>query len=79
MPRVVPTEVFEGVADGKQVRSAYRKRGWAFGDPQGIEQCAKEGYVEKLREQAGEGCHMWGELAINKACPPPCQTPFFQL
>lgn len=49
-----------------QVRSAYRTKGWAFTDPQQIEQCAKEGYVTKLRDQAGEGCHMWGEIKINK-------------
>ena len=67
----------------EQVRSAYRTRGWAFTDPQQIEQCAKEGYVTKLREQAGEGCHMWGELKINKVSP--CRaaahqrrTPFVQ-
>lgn len=49
-----------------QVRSAYRKKGWAFTDPQGIEQCAKEGYVQKLRDQAGEGCHLWGSISVNK-------------
>ena len=38
-----------------QVRSAYRRRGWGFTDPQQIAQCAKEGFVEKLREQAGRG------------------------
>ena len=25
--------------------------------------------MTKLREQAGEGCHMWGELKINKVRP----------
>ncbi len=50
-----------------QVRSAYRRRGWGFTDPQQIAQCAKEGFVEKLREQAGEGCHLWGVLNVNKA------------
>ena len=48
------------------MRSAYRKKGWAFTDPQGIEQCAKEGYVQKLRDQAGEGCHLWGFIDVNK-------------
>ena len=52
---------------GVQVRSAYRRRGWGFTDPQQIAQCAKEGFVEKLREQAGEGCHLWGVLNVNKA------------
>ncbi|KAK9834138.1 hypothetical protein WJX81_001409 [Elliptochloris bilobata] len=49
-----------------EVRSAYRRRGWGFTDPQQIAQCAKEGFVEKLREQAGEGCHLWGVLNVNK-------------
>ena len=49
-----------------QVRAAYRKRGWAFTDPQQIDQCAKEGYMTKLLEQAGEGCRMWGLLNVNK-------------
>ncbi len=49
-----------------QVRSAYRKKGWAFTDPQGIEQCAQEGFSKALQEQAGEGCHMWGAISINK-------------
>lgn len=49
-----------------QVRAAYRRKGWGFTDPQQISQCAKEGYVEKLRAQEGEGCHMWGSLAVNK-------------
>lgn len=57
-----------------QVRAAYRKRGWAFTDPQQIDQCAKEGYVTKLKEQEGEGCHMWGHLQINKVTMGPFQT-----
>lgn len=49
-----------------EVRSAYRKKGWAFTDPQGIAQCAEEGFSKALQEQAGEGCHMWGAISINK-------------
>ncbi|KAK9808956.1 hypothetical protein WJX72_006989 [[Myrmecia] bisecta] len=52
--------------DCDAVRSAYRRRGWAFTDPQGIAQCAREGFVEKLQAQKGEGCHMWGFLEVNK-------------
>ena len=52
------------------MRAAYRKKGWAFTDPQQIDQCAKEGYVTKLKEQEGEGCHMWGSLQINKVTNP---------
>jgi len=53
-----------------QVRAAYRRKGWGFTDPQMISQCAKEGFLEKLRAQEGEGCHMWGSLAVNKVIPP---------
>ena len=56
----------EGWVKVLQVRSAYRRRGWGFTDPQQISQCAKEGFVEKLKAQEGEGCHMWGTLAVNK-------------
>ena len=61
------------LVDACQVRAAYRKRGWGFTDPQSIDQCAKEGFVEKLRAQEGEGCHIWGVLEVNKVrvsrCP----------
>ncbi len=32
-----------------QVREAYRKRGWGFNNPQGIAQCAKEGFLTKIK------------------------------
>ncbi len=56
------------------MRAAYRRKGWGFTDPQQISQCAKEGFVEKLRAQEGEGCHMWGSLAVNKV--PACSWLF---
>lgn len=49
-----------------EVRAAYRRKGWGFTDPQQIAQCAKEGFMEKLRAQEGEGCHIWGNLDVNK-------------
>ncbi|KAL4431733.1 hypothetical protein ABPG77_002949 [Micractinium sp. CCAP 211/92] len=49
-----------------QVREAYRTKGWALLDTDKVEQCHHEGYKEELHEQRGEGCHMWGELKINK-------------
>ncbi len=54
------------ISGAGQVRAAYRRKGWGFTDPQQIAQCAKEGFMEKLRAQEGEGCHMWGSLAVNK-------------
>ena len=29
--------------------------------------------MEKLKAQEGEGCHMWGTLAVNKVRSPPCE------
>lgn len=48
------------------VRERYRVRGWAFGNLDGIEQCKREGYSTKLREQMGEGCNIYGFLEVNK-------------
>jgi len=50
----------------EQVQEAYRRRGWAFSNPEIIEQCVREGFTEKLQEQAGEGCQVYGYLLVNK-------------
>jgi len=50
----------------EEVREAYRKKGWAFANPDGIEQCAREGWSEKLEAQKGEGCQVYGQLSVNK-------------
>jgi len=50
----------------EQVREAYRKKGWAFSNPENIEQCAREGFSEKLEAQKGEGCQVYGHLLVNK-------------
>ena len=49
-----------------EVREAYRLKGWAFSDPDGIEQCRKEGFSENLRLQSDEGCKIYGSLDVNK-------------
>ncbi|KAI3431420.1 hypothetical protein D9Q98_004473 [Chlorella vulgaris] len=49
-----------------QVREAYRTKGWALLDTEKVEQCMHEGYKEEVQEQKGEGCHVWGDLHINK-------------
>lgn len=50
----------------EEVRKAYRRKGWALTSPDSVEQCMKEGYSEKLLEQEGEGCHVYGVLQVNK-------------
>ncbi|XP_034270021.1 endoplasmic reticulum-Golgi intermediate compartment protein 3 isoform X3 [Pantherophis guttatus] len=48
------------------VREAYRRRGWAFKNPDTIEQCKREGFSEKMQEQKNEGCKVYGFLEVNK-------------
>lgn len=50
-----------------QVRAAYRRKGWALANVDHIEQCAHDAYTEAIKEQAGEGCHMWGMLEVRGA------------
>jgi endoplasmic reticulum-Golgi intermediate compartment protein 3 len=50
----------------EQVREAYRKKGWAFSVLDDIEQCAKEGFVDSVKSQKGEGCNIEGWLEVPK-------------
>ncbi|KAF9384259.1 hypothetical protein CPB97_005815 [Podila verticillata] len=50
----------------EEVRQAYVRSGWSFNHPEGIEQCVREGYLEKQKEQANQGCRMHGSLTVNK-------------
>ncbi|KAJ7411302.1 Endoplasmic reticulum-Golgi intermediate compartment protein 3 [Willisornis vidua] len=50
------------------VREAYRRRGWAFKNPDSIEQCKREGFSQKMQEQKNEGCQVYGFLEVNKSC-----------
>lgn len=51
----------------EEVREAYRKKGWAFNNPEGIEQCDREGWTDKMMSQKNEGCQVLGYLQVNKA------------
>ncbi len=31
-----------------------------------MEQCQHDSYLEGVKEQQGEGCHLWGSLEVNK-------------
>uniref|UniRef100_A0A8C3YD55 Endoplasmic reticulum-Golgi intermediate compartment protein n=1 Tax=Catagonus wagneri TaxID=51154 RepID=A0A8C3YD55_9CETA len=50
----------------EDVREAYRRRGWAFKNPDTIEQCRREGFSQKMQEQKNEGCQVYGFLEVNK-------------
>ncbi|KAG2134289.1 Sec1-like protein [Suillus cothurnatus] len=50
----------------EEVRQAYTDKGWSFSNPDGIEQCVEEGWSDKLKEQADEGCNVSGRIRVNK-------------
>eukprot|EP00123_Amoebidium_parasiticum_P000794 comp11697_c0_seq1/m.6245 comp11697_c0_seq1/g.6245 ORF comp11697_c0_seq1/g.6245 comp11697_c0_seq1/m.6245 type:complete len:411 (-) comp11697_c0_seq1:156-1388(-) len=49
-----------------QVREAYREAKWAITNYDAIEQCVREGFLEKAMAQADEGCNVFGYLEVNK-------------
>jgi hypothetical protein len=60
-----------GASDGccntcEEVREAYKKKGWAVGSLASIEQCVKEGFMNNLESQNGEGCNIYGFLEVDK-------------
>nr|XP_043630864.1 endoplasmic reticulum-Golgi intermediate compartment protein 3-like [Erigeron canadensis] len=48
------------------VREAYRKRGWGLMNPDLIDQCKREGFVQRIKAEEGEGCNLYGSLEVNK-------------
>ncbi|KAG6406784.1 hypothetical protein SASPL_134395 [Salvia splendens] len=50
----------------EEVREAYRKRGWGMTDPDLIDQCQREGFVQQVNEEEGEGCNIHGSLVVNR-------------
>jgi endoplasmic reticulum-Golgi intermediate compartment protein 3 len=49
-----------------EVREAYAANSWAFGRGEGVEQCEREGYGERLDSQRQEGCRIEGDIRVNK-------------
>ncbi|XP_073150229.1 uncharacterized protein [Henckelia pumila] len=50
----------------EEVREAYRKKGWGITNTDMIDQCKREGFVQKVQEEQGEGCSIHGSLEVNK-------------
>ncbi|KAJ3092786.1 Endoplasmic reticulum-Golgi intermediate compartment protein 3 [Quaeritorhiza haematococci] len=50
----------------EEVRKSYTDKGWSFTSPESVEQCVREGWTEKLKEQQNEGCNMHGHIEVNK-------------
>ncbi|KAK1418284.1 hypothetical protein QVD17_27427 [Tagetes erecta] len=48
------------------VREAYRRRGWGLMNPDSIDQCKREGFVKRVKDEEGEGCNLYGSLEVNK-------------
>ncbi|XP_074582256.1 uncharacterized protein LOC141838624 [Curcuma longa] len=50
----------------EEVREAYRKKGWGLSNPDLIDQCKREGFLQKIKDEEGEGCNIYGFLEVNK-------------
>ncbi|KAJ1552032.1 Endoplasmic reticulum-Golgi intermediate compartment protein 3, partial [Nowakowskiella sp. JEL0078] len=48
------------------VKKAYTDKGWSFSNPENIEQCIAEGFVQKMKDQHDEGCLVYGHIEVNK-------------
>lgn len=50
----------------EEVREAYATVSWAFGRGEGVEQCEREHYSEKLDAEREQGCRIEGGFRVNK-------------
>lgn len=50
----------------EDVRKAYFEKQWAFFAGKGIEQCEREGYVDRINELLHEGCRVRGSAKLNR-------------
>ena len=61
------TEALQCCNTCDDVREAYRKKGWSFMVRDNIVQCSKEGFVDSVAAQKGEGCNIFGYVDVKKA------------
>ncbi|KAM0952896.1 putative endoplasmic reticulum vesicle transporter [Dioscorea sansibarensis] len=50
----------------EDVREAYRKKGWGLSNPDLVDQCKREGFLQRIKDEEGEGCNVYGFLEVNK-------------
>ncbi|KAI0495483.1 hypothetical protein KFK09_021784 [Dendrobium nobile] len=50
----------------EEVREAYRKKGWGMSNPDLIDQCKREGFLQRIKDEDGEGCNIYGFLDVNR-------------
>jgi hypothetical protein len=48
----------------EEVKEAYLRRGWSLNQPEKIEQCVREGWVDRMNSE--EGCRIYGHLNVRK-------------
>lgn len=49
----------------EDVRNAYRRNGWTLSKVDDIEQCKRDGWVDRLKNM-DEGCRLYGHVEVNK-------------
>ncbi|PWA40563.1 endoplasmic reticulum-Golgi intermediate compartment protein 3 [Artemisia annua] len=52
--------------DAPHVKKFLRAKGWAFLDPDSIDQCKREGFLQSIKDEACQGCKIYGFLDVNK-------------
>ncbi|KAG0672116.1 hypothetical protein C6P45_004131 [Maudiozyma exigua] len=50
----------------EDVRQAYYRKGWTIFDGKSIEQCEREGYLDKIKKHINEGCRVKGTTILNR-------------
>ncbi|KAK4747866.1 hypothetical protein SAY87_014452 [Trapa incisa] len=50
----------------EEVRQAYKNKGWSLAYMDSVDQCEREGFVQRVKEEDGEGCNIYGSLEVNK-------------
>ncbi|XP_078444422.1 uncharacterized protein LOC144713646 isoform X3 [Wolffia australiana] len=50
----------------EEVREAYKKKGWGIANPDLIDQCKREGFLQRIKDEVGEGCNVYGFLEVKK-------------
>ncbi|PKA61849.1 Protein disulfide isomerase-like 5-4 [Apostasia shenzhenica] len=50
----------------EEVQEAYKNKGWAITNIDLIDQCKREGFVQKIKQEKGEGCSIKGFLEVSK-------------
>ncbi|XVE49571.1 hypothetical protein DITRI_Ditri01bG0092300 [Diplodiscus trichospermus] len=50
----------------EEVREAYQRKGWAITNVDLIDQCKREGFFQRIKDEDGEGCNIHGSLDVNR-------------